>query len=620
MGNENSRSRGKAVDLLHQALTALGIGILIFLFLLLSSITIFQLMYSGRIFPGVYIHDVYVGELSVNEATDYLSRNYQFSDSDNLTLKYLDESISIKPGQLGVYLDAVSTAEEAYQFGRSFPLRKWIWQQALIFTPHIEITPVLIFDEQIAVEFLQQISSERDQPLVEAGLKLDGTRVTASPGQIGQILDMNASLVAIYERFMKSNPGIIDLPVEQQYPSMMDAEKFISLAQDILNQPFVIETPKDVNHLKRIWTITPENLAPMLVFKVSGKETPTIIPQINEEYLLNLLLSTSDQVDSLPENPRFVFNDDTRELDLLSEGKNGRTLDVEASIKMIQNALANGNHKAILSVDYHSPEVIVSSSAQELGITELLHQENSYFYGSDQARIHNIETAANQFHGLLIPPGETFSMANAMGEISLDSGYSEALIIFNGKTIEGVGGGVCQVSTTLFRAAFFSGFPIVERHPHAYRVSYYEKVSGNKRDADLAGLDATVYIPLVDLKFINDTPYWLLMETYINQTASRLTWKFYSTQDGRTMKWTTTGPINTVEPKKPLYQLNTDLDTGEINQIDWEAEGADVTVSRSVSRDGNILFEDTFFTRYEPWRAVYEYGLGTNGIPSQNED
>jgi vancomycin resistance protein YoaR len=356
------------------------------------------------------------------------------------------------------------------------------------------------------------------------------------------------------------------------------------------------------------------------VFKVTGKETSTIVPQIREEYLLNLLLSTSEQVNSPPENPRFIFNDETRELDLLSEGKNSNTLDVEASMEMIQNALANGDHRAFLSVDYLPPEVSDSSIAQELGITELVHQESSYFYGSDQARIHNIETAANQFHGLLIPPGETFSMANAMGEISLDNGYSEALIIYNGKTIEGIGGGVCQVSTTLFRIAFFSGFPIVERHPHAYRVSYYEKVSGNKRDANLAGLDATVYIPLVDLKFTNDTPYWLLMETYINRTASRLTWKFYSTYDRRIMKWTTTGPINTIEPKKPIYQLNTDLDPGEIKQIDWEAEGADVTVSRSVSRDGEIFLEDTFFTRYEPWRAVYEYGPGTDGIPTQNED
>ena len=620
MGNSDSQSRDQAINLLLRALTALGIGILIFLFLLLCSITIFQLTYHGRIFPGVYIHDIHVGGLPVDEAADQITQNYQFSDSGYLTLKYLDKNISVEPGQLGVHLDAVSTAEEAYQFGRSFPIGKWVWQQAFIFAPRIETAPVFILNEQIAVDLLQQISSIKDQPIVEAGLEINGTQVSATPGQIGYVLDMNASLVAIRERLMKSNPGIINLQVEQQYPSMMDANKFIPLAQDILDQSFVIETPEDEGQKKRTWTITPENLAPMLSFIVNGKETSTIIPQVREEYLLSLLLSNSEQVDSLPENPRFIFNDDTHELDLLFKGKNGHILNIETSLEMIQNTLANGEHRAVLSVDYQSPEVSDSSSAQELGITNLVHQESSYFYGSDQARIHNIETAANQFHGLLIPPGKTFSMANAMGEISLDNGYSEALIIYNGKTIEGIGGGVCQVSTTLFRTAFFSGFPIVERHPHAYRVSYYEKVSGNKRDANLAGLDATVYIPLVDLKFTNDTPYWLLMETYVNRTASRLTWKFYSTYDGRTMKWTTTGPINTIEPKKPLYQLNTDLDPGEITQIDWEAEGADVTVSRSVFRDGEIHLEDTFFTRYEPWRAVYEYGPGTDGIPTQNED
>ena len=211
-------------------------------------------------------------------------------------------------------------------------------------------------------------------------------------------------------------------------------------------------------------------------------------------------------------------------------------------------------------------------------------------------------------------------MADALGNISLENGYAEALIIYGGQTIQGVGGGVCQVSTTLFRTAFFAGFPIDERHPHAYRVSYYEKVAGNNRDSNLAGLDATVYIPLVDLKFTNDTPYWLLMEAYVNRAASRLTWKFYSTYDGRTMEWSTTGLTNKVEPQKPLYVLNEELDKGEIKQVDWEAEGADVAINRVVFKDGDVLFEDDFFTRYAPWRAVYEYGPGTDGIPKQEKD
>jgi len=620
MSNGNSRPRNLVVDLILQALTALCTGIFIFIFILFFAITIFQLTYNGKIFPGVNVGNISIGGLTVDEAKVRLTQSSQFSDSNHLTLKYLNESISVGVAQLGIRLDAASTAKEAFQFGRSFPFKKWVWQQMLIFAPHIDLAPVLIFDEQAAVDLLRKIGTEWDQPLVEAGLKVDGTRVTATTSQIGQALVMNTSLAAIREHFIKSKSGIIDLQVDEQHPSMMDANEFIPLAQKILDQPFIIETPESDGHLKRTWTITPENLAPMLVFKISGKETSSILPQINEEYLSGMLESISEQVISVPEKPRFIFNDDTRKLDLLSAGKNGRTLDIKASMEIIQNALANGDHQAIISVDYHIPEVSDSSSAQELGITELVHQESSYFYGSDQARIHNIETAANQFHGLLVPPGEVFSMANAMGEISLDSGYSEALIIYNGKTIEGIGGGVCQVSTTLFRTAFFTGFPIVERHPHAYRVSYYEKVSSNIRDSNLAGLDATVYIPLVDLKFKNDTPYWLLMETYVNQPASRLTWKFYSTNDGRTVRWATTGPINTVQPKKPLYQLNTELDTGETKQIDWEAEGADVTVSRTVFRDGDILFDDTFFTRYEPWRAIYEYGPGTAGIPTQNED
>jgi len=620
MNNGNSRPNNQVVDLILQTLTALSIGIFIFIFILFFVITIFHLTYDGKIFPGVNVGDINIGGLTVYEAKIRLTQSYQFSDSDYLTLKYLNESISVEVAQLGIRLDSTSTAKEAFQFGRSFPFEKWAWQQVFIFAPHIDLAPVLIFDEQAAVDLLRKIGNERDQPLVEAGLKVDGTRVAATTGQIGQTLVMNTSLAAIREYLTKFKPGIIDLQVDEQLPSMIDANKFIPLAQKILDQPFIIETPKGDGYLKRTWTIIPENLAPMLVFKISGKEISSIIPQINEEYLSGMLESISEQVISFPEKPHFIFNDDTRTLDLLSAGKNGRTLDMKASMVIIQNALANGDHQAILSVDYHIPEVSNSSSAQELGITELVHQESSYFYGSDQARIHNIETAANQFHGLLVPPGEVFSMANAMGEISLDSGYSEALIIYNGKTIEGIGGGVCQVSTTLFRTAFFTGFPIVERYPHAYRVSYYEKVSGNIRDSNLAGLDATVYIPLIDLKFKNDTPYWLLMETYVNQSANRLTWKFYSSHDGRTVNWTTTGPINTVEPKKPLYQLNTDLDTGKIKQIDWEAEGADVTISRTVSRDGDILFNDTFFTRYEPWRAVYEYGPGTAGIPTQNED
>ena len=146
-------------------------------------------------------------------------------------------------------------------------------------------------------------------------------------------------------------------------------------------------------------------------------------------------------------------------------------------------------------------------------------------------------------------------MASAMRDITLDNGYAEAVIIVGDRSLKGVGGGVCQVSTTLFRTAFFAGLPIVERHAHAYRVYYYEQTA-NGYNSDFAGLDATVYVPLVDFKFTNDTPYWLLMETYVNPGGILITWKFYSTSDGRSVEWETSGVTNIVEPPDPLYKEN----------------------------------------------------------------
>jgi vancomycin resistance protein YoaR len=210
-------------------------------------------------------------------------------------------------------------------------------------------------------------------------------------------------------------------------------------------------------------------------------------------------------------------------------------------------------------------------------------------------------------------------MADHLGDISLDNGYAEALIIFGNRTIKGVGGGVCQVSTTLFRTAFFGGYPIVERYAHAYRVSYYEQTPSGGVDPDFAGMDATVFAPVVDFKFVNDTPNWLLMETYVNPSAYKITWKFYSTSERRTVEWVTSGLQNVVEPPEALYQENPELSEGEIKQVDWEAAGADITVDRTVYKDGQVYLQDEFSTHYMPWQAIYEYGPGTK-IPKNKRD
>lgn len=283
-------------------------------------------------------------------------------------------------------------------------------------------------------------------------------------------------------------------------------------------------------------------------------------------------------------------------------------MDVNASISTINDALFRGEHTVSLVINEAQPKIPGAATGQELGITELIASETSYFYGSSQERIQNIKAAAERFHGVMIAPGEIFSMGAAMGDVSLENGFAEALIIFGGRTIKGVGGGVCQVSTTLFRTVFNAGFPVVERYSHAYRVSYYEMTASGAVDPDLAGLDATVYFPLVDFKFKNDSPYWILMETYVNESGRSLTWKMYSTSTGRTVSWNTTGPVNIVPAPPPLLEENPELKKNEMKQVDYAANGADVTVTRTVSQDGAVLFQDQFVTHYEPWQAICQFG------------
>jgi vancomycin resistance protein YoaR len=316
-------------------------------------------------------------------------------------------------------------------------------------------------------------------------------------------------------------------------------------------------------------------------------------------------------VDRQPANARFVFNDDTGQIEPISASATGRVMDVEASIKAINDALFRGEHTVPLVVGERQPSVADTAVGADLGITQEVAEHTTYFYGSSNERIQNITAAAGQFHGLLVAPGETFSMGNALGDVSLENGFAEALIIYGGRTIKGVGGGVCQVSTTLFRTVFYAGFPIVERYSHAYRVSYYEKTRSGGVDPSLAGLDATVYFPLVDFKFVNDTPYWMLMETYVNVGARTLTWKIYSTPDGRSVTWETTGPTNIVAPPPPVFEENSELNADQIRQIDYPAQGADVDVTRTVWRNGQVYFSDRFQTHYQPWSAVCEYGPGT---------
>jgi vancomycin resistance protein YoaR len=323
------------------------------------------------------------------------------------------------------------------------------------------------------------------------------------------------------------------------------------------------------------------------------------------------LLPYKDLLARDPVKARFYFDDDLKELVLVEPHINGRTLDIDATIAQLLETVNTPNRSMPFVLKDIVPTVHSGATTEELGITELVSESITWFYGSSAERMHNIARSASNFYGIVIEPGEEFSFNHFLGEVSAEQGYETGLIIFGGRTIEGVGGGVCQVSTTVFQAAFWAGYPVIERWEHGYQVRYYD-------DGEGTGMDATVYSPLVDFRFINDTPHHLLIENYYSEVNSSLTFKFYSTSMGREVVKEGPEISNVVPPKPDVWELNEELDTGEIEQVDWAVEGADVTVGRIVyNANGDLLRQDTFVSNYVPWQNIYQYGPGTE-LPEQD--
>lgn len=328
----------------------------------------------------------------------------------------------------------------------------------------------------------------------------------------------------------------------------------------------------------------------------------------SEQKLNQLLAPIKKQIDRQPINP--LFNFANGKVATFRVGADGRQLDEDTLksdiITAFKNtALTNNQQHLAMTIPIETiPAATADDEANRLGIKEKVAEGTSLFRGSDPNRIYNISLAANRLNGIIIKPEEVFSFDKAVGDISTLSGYKQAYVIDNGKTELGDGGGVCQVSTTMFRAALNAGLSIVERHQHAYRVGYYEEDSG-------PGIDAAIYSPTVDLKFKNDTGHALLIQTYLNLSSDRLTFGLYGTKDGRQVSISTPVVVSQTPAPPPLYQDDPTLPAGQIKQVDFSAAGADVYFTRTVTKNGNVIDYDKFTSDYKPWQAVYLKGTKT---------
>ena len=320
---------------------------------------------------------------------------------------------------------------------------------------------------------------------------------------------------------------------------------------------------------------------------------------LNEEALRFVVEGWANQVSFPAQDARLRFDDATSALTVLQPSRAGQRLNVDLTIEAIRGALTSDERTGTLPI-ISIPPAVDSSRLGELGIRELVASGTTYFKGSSSTRVYNIEVASEKLVGVVVPPGGVFSFNSAIEAVSGANGFEDSAIIWGDRTAVGVGGGVCQVSTTVFRAALEGGFPFLERHNHGYVVSWYGD----------PGFDATIYTPYVDLRFLNDTDAHLLIQPVVDGVEGVLSFRFYGTRPDRKVEISEAVYEDKKQPGDPIYQEDASLEAGQIKQVEWAKEGLTATVIRKVTQNG-VTREEAIRSVYRPWNAMYLYGPGT---------
>jgi len=584
-----SRSLAWEATLALLALSIVVAGVATLLFL--------EMWLADRVLPGVYAWDVDLGGLTREEAAERLAADLDYPADRHLTLRHGDRAWPVEPADVGASLDVQATVDSAMLVGHSGNLSARLREQAAVLLKSRLVMPVFAFQPGAAEMFLSEVGREINRPLQNATLRLgDGLQVEVVPGQTGQEIDVQATSLALQQRVRQMAGGEVPVIVRQSEPLLTDLSAAQAQVQAILAGPITLTAP-DAGP----WAISPETLAEWLILRpTTGADgAATLAASLDPGRATAFVLEIAAQVAISPTNAEFRFDDGAGVLVPVVDSVPGRTLDVTATLSLIESAATGGHERTVPLPLVPVRPALASEDGPALGIVELIGEGVTRFAGSTASRVQNIIVGARQFDGVIVAPGEEFSFNHYLGEVTAEKGYEEGIIIWGNTTRADVGGGLCQVSSTAFRAAFWAGLPITERWPHAFRVAYYEPP---------LGMDATIYSPQVDLKWVNDTGHHILIETAVDEADKTLTFRYYGTNPGRTVEIDGPHESNPVAHGPAIYRDDPTLPKGETRQIEWAKDGLDVTVYRVVKENGVETRRDTFFSRYRPWQAVFLVG------------
>jgi len=560
-----------------------------------------QFWHAQRIYTGVQIGGVPIGGLTRAEAIRTLNEELTTYPLPLISLRHagtrwplLDETAaSGTPGAaLRADVDLVTAVNQAYLVGRQGGAFAQLSEQLRTAAGQQSVTPPITYDRGQLRYLISRVADQVRRPPRAA--QQVGT--VTIPAQAGVEVDVEATLQAVLQALERTEApnAVLTIPlVTRELPPATVAASTTAAAQADVASPLLADlTPLRVVHTQsgQERAIDPAALQEMVL--------STQPLRLDPEQLRAYLSAWAEQLYRPARDARLQFNPDTGTVNILQTSRTGRELNIDDTMASIQLALETNRPQAALVLQEVAPAVDMNR-IPEMGIQELVASSTTYFAGSSAARIHNIEVAAEKFEGVVIPPGELFSFNEIVEDVSSANGFEDSLIIWGDQTAVGVGGGVCQVSTTVFRAAFAAGLPIVERYNHGYVVSWYGD----------PGLDATIYTPTVDFKFRNDTDAYLLIDPVVDSANGVITFNLYGTKPDRQVIIGEAQVSDVIEPDTPKYIEDPSLPDGAIEQVEWANRGMTVEIPYTIIEDGEAR-EKVLTSTYRPWRAQYLYGPG----------
>ncbi|HEX2913230.1 MAG TPA: VanW family protein [Chloroflexia bacterium] len=584
----------------------LGLGLLGLLVLaiigLFSVNAVLEGQYTGKIDPGISISGVYVGEMTPDQAKTKLSKELENYTTKPVTLTFQDKTWTPSLDQLGVTINLDSSLEQAQSFSKTgdffkdFRILKQLSPQAHNVPLEIQL------DESKLHGFLGDISDRIRTDTVEPVVKLsaDG-KLEITPGKDGFNVDYDATFAAIKKNLQSMTVSNENLLKVHDVPPVITQQELDDFQAQVA--PF-LSGPVTVSFKDKSWTFDQKQIAAQLkISENPSKSEPrhlsyTFDTAFFEKYIGGL----SKEINQEPKDAQVGWNG--KQLVYTKPSQNGQYLSVPRTMDNLNQAFRATDpekRKTTLWVDIREP-AINSEDTSKFGNLELLGQGVSSFGGSAYERSTNIKVGSQHLTGAIIKPHSTFSFLDAIGDISVKEGYVQGYSIVADQTVPDVGGGICQVATTTFRAAFYAGLPIVERHPHAYRVSWYEEMG------EPVGFDAAVYQPGVDLKFDNPTDKYMVVVAYTENGKLYVNVLGTKTEPNQTVELIHNGITNVKNAPPDRTEVDPSLAPGQRKQVDYAHKGLTTSVTRVVKVNGVEVKRETFGSTYAPWPNIFKVG------------